>query len=347
MSEAPVRLLYVDDDEALVRLIQRRLGRRGFEVVHAPTAEGALARLREGGIEVIALDHNLPTGTGVDFLKDLAEAGGGPAVVYVTGSAEMDIAVSALKAGASDFVPKTPGEDFLVFLEAALQQAVEKTRLRAQKEAAEREVHVARDRAELLLREVNHRVANSLALVSSLVGLQAKSVSDPIAKAALAETQSRIFAVASVHQRLYTSGDVRFVAIDEYLHGLLDHLQTSMLKEGMGATIVADLERIEVPTDRAISLGVVVTELVTNAFKYAYPPGTPGAVRVGFRAAAPGMARLTVGDDGPGWAGEGKIQGTGLGSRIVRTISDALGGEFRYEVAKGTVASLVLPLGTP
>jgi two-component sensor histidine kinase len=346
MSEAPVRLLYVDDDETLVRLIERKLGRRGYEVVHAPTAEAALRHLGQGGIDVIALDHNLPSGTGVDFLRELAKAGSGPGVVYVTGSAEMDIAVAALKAGASDFVQKAPGEDFLVLLESALQQAVETTRLRSQKEAAEREVRAARDRAELLLREVNHRVANSLALVSSLVGLQAKSVKDPIAKDALAETQSRIFAVASVHQRLYTSDDVRFVAIDEYLRGLLEHLQTSLQKEGMGATIAAELEAIQVPTDRAISLGVVVTELVTNAFKYAYPAGRSGEIRVGFRRTGPDVALLTVADDGPGWAGEGEIKGTGLGSRIVKTISDALGAELRYEIDRGTVASLSLPLGT-
>lgn len=112
----PVRLLYVDDDLALARLVQRWLGRRGFAVEHAQNGEEALARIARGGIDVIALDHYLAVGTGLDLLRQLAGIENGPAVVYVTGSADMDIAVAALKAGASDFVPKTVGEDFLELL---------------------------------------------------------------------------------------------------------------------------------------------------------------------------------------------------------------------------------------
>ena len=83
----------------------------------------------------------------------------------------------------------------------------------------------ARDRAEVLLSEVNHRVANSLTLVSSMVTLQSKALNERAAKAALAETQDRILAISLVHRRLYGSGDVRSVALDEYLTGLLDHLE--------------------------------------------------------------------------------------------------------------------------
>ena len=114
----------------------------------------------------------------------------------------MNVAVAALKTGATDFVPKTVGDDFLVLLRSALEQAVEKGRLKSEKEAADEEVRVARDRAELLLAEVNHRVANSLALVASLVRLQANSITDPVAREALGETQARIYAVAAVHKRL-------------------------------------------------------------------------------------------------------------------------------------------------
>ena len=103
----------------------------------------------------------------------------------------------------------------------------------------------ARDRAEMLLSEVNHRVANSLALVSSLVNLQSKAVEDSASKEALAETQERIFAISLVHRRLYGSSDVRSVALDEYLTGLLDHLRTSMRSQVHGVSLTYDIEPIE------------------------------------------------------------------------------------------------------
>ena len=344
MAASIIRVLYVDDDVALVRLVQKALGRRGFDVAHAANGEDALSRIAAGGFDAIALDHYLAAGTGLDFLTRLAALDGAPAVVYVTGSSEMSVAVAALKAGAADFVPKTVGEDFLVLLGSALEQAVEKTRLRAQKDAAERDVQLARDRAEVLLAEVNHRVANSLALVASLVQLQANSLSDPAAKAALAETHARIFAIALVHKRLYSSGDVRFVALDEYLSGLLEHLGSAMRNEGHGASLRHDLEPLRLRTDASISLGVVLTEWVTNAFKYAYPDRS-GEVRVLLRQLPDGRVELAVEDDGVGRGDHASIKGTGMGTRIVNAMAATMGAEIEYRKRQsGTTARLIFSL---
>lgn len=339
-----IRVLYVDDDAALVRLVQKSLGRRGFEVTHAANAEDALSYIADGTIDVIALDHYLTSGTGLDFLGRLSGLDNCPAVVYVTGTSEMNVAVAALKAGAVDFVPKTVGDDFLVLLGSALKQAVEKSRLRALKEAAEREVHIARDRAEALLSEVNHRVANSLTLVASLVSLQANAVSDQGAKAALEETKARIFAISLVHKRLYSSGDVRFVELNEYLSSLLEHLELAMRDEGHGLSVKYDLEPIKLRTDASINLGVIVTEWVTNAFKYAYP-NRSGEIRVGLKLLADKHAQLTVEDDGIGRGDGSTTKGSGLGTRIVRAMAVSMDAQIHYlDGTPGTTARLVFPV---
>ncbi|WP_246094083.1 MULTISPECIES: sensor histidine kinase [Mesorhizobium] len=199
----------------------------------------------------------------------------------------------------------------------------------------------ARDRAEVLLSEVNHRVANSLALVSSLVNLQSKAVGDRASKDALAETQDRIFAISLVHRRLYGSSDVRSVALGEYLTGLLDHLRTSLRSQVHGVSLSYEIEPIELETDTSINLGVVVTELVTNAFKYAYPDGV-GEIRVRLSKVPGDQAELRVEDDGVGRAEGAPAKGTGVGSRIINAMCISLGAKIEYRTLQpGTVAHLV------
>jgi two-component sensor histidine kinase/CheY-like chemotaxis protein len=340
-----IRLLYVDDDVALVRYIQRALSRRGFEVTHAKTRQDALEHITAGGADVVALDHYLPEGTGLDLLVSLAAIEGAPAVVYVTGSSEAQIAVAALKAGASDFVAKTVDADFLILLESALKQAVQRSRLRSQKEAAEREVRLARDRAEMLLGEVNHRVANSLSLVGSIINLQSKAVTNPEARNALSEAQARIYAISLVHKHLYNSGDVRYVDLEDYLSGLLEQLQTSMQADGFGTKLTYQLTPIKLRTDTSISLGIIVAEWVTNAFKYAYPAGG-GEVRINLARLDEGTGELTVVDDGVGRALDGTTQGTGLGTRIVRATAQGMRADVEYvDASVGTTARIRFPLG--
>jgi two-component sensor histidine kinase len=201
----------------------------------------------------------------------------------------------------------------------------------------------ALERSEVLLAEVNHRVANSLALVASLVRLQGNAHKESAVKAALNETHSRIVAIASVHKRLYESGDVGLVALDEYLSGLLDSLAASMRAEGREGSLTYDLQPIKLTTDASINLGIVVTELVTNAYKYAYPDGS-GDIRVGLRKVDGDRVEVVVEDDGVG-RGEAAPKGTGLGTRIVRAMATNLKTEVRYvDRHPGTSARLYLPL---
>ena len=341
-GETPsARILYIDDDPGLGRLVQRSLAARGHVVELASDGAAGLARLADGGIDVVALDHHMPGRTGLDLLPEIRALPDAPPVVYVTGSEDSRVAVAALKAGAVDYVWKDVQGQFRELLGEAVDTALRQEALRRAKERAEAAVREARDRAEMLLREVNHRVANSLALVAALAHMQTSAVSDPAAKAALLEMQARISAIAGIHRRLYTSDDVEAVELDAYLASLVEELQASMRASGRDHVIRLSAAPVRLATDKAVSLGVVVTELVTNAYKYAYPPETRGEIRVAVGRQDAGALTLTVEDDGVGWTGEGQPRGTGLGSRIVRAMATNLRSALVYGTgAGGTRATL-------
>jgi two-component sensor histidine kinase/CheY-like chemotaxis protein len=344
-SEKPaIRLLYIDDDAGLARLVQKELGRHGYEVTCAADGDAGLQALAAADYDVCALDHYMPGRDGLDVLPDIMALTSPPPVVYVTGAQEGRIAVAALRAGAADYVIKDVSEDFTALLRSALEDALLRRRLQRENDEAVEQIRLARDRAEAMLREVNHRVGNSLQLVSTFMSLQLRHLADEGARAALREAQARIEAVAHVHRRLYTSGDMSSVAMDEYLAGLIDELGKSLGPDQGSPTLTLEASPMRVSTDQAVSLGVVVTELVTNAVKYAYAPGQGGQIRVILKPDADGRALLTVEDDGPGM-GDGAPKGTGLGGKIIAAMASGLRSAVEIDKAhKGVRARLAFDL---
>lgn len=334
----PIRVLYIDDDPGLGVLLQKAFGPHGLSVETVEAGEAAMARLSEVRFDAVALDHNLTHEVGLDLIPLIRALPEAPPVIYVTGSDDARVAVAALKAGAADYVWKDVEGHYRELLRTAILTALEQEALKRRAEEARRQVEEARNRAEALLGEVNHRVANSLALVSSFVQLQANTLSDPAAKQMLKDTQARITAVAGVHRTLYTSHDVRSVELNTYLASLVEDLAASTAHRCMVRFERAPAS-VSLPTDKAISLGVVVTELVTNACKYAYGEDGAGPVRVILHCS--GQIVVRVEDDGVGWLGEGEVSGTGLGSRIIRALANSLQAVLEYEkVPEGTCAVL-------
>ncbi len=339
---AAPRILYIDDDDALRRLVSRALGRHGYDVASAASGAEGVAMAAGGGFDLVAVDHYMPGMDGLETLAAITALSDPPPVVYVTGSDEGRIAVAALKAGAADYVVKTVGEDFFDLLSASFAQVLDRARLERAKAAAEAELRVTNARLEAMLSEVNHRVANSLQLVSAMIGLQKGVLTDERAREMLEDTQRRIRAIAQVHRRLYTANDVEQVDLRDYLGALVEELGESWSSDALPRTLTLTAEPIRVKTDRAVSIGVIITELVTNACKYAYPDGG-GEVRI-FVREADGHCVLTVEDDGCGMAADQKPQGTGLGAKLIRVMSQSLQTAVEYDPAhRGVRAVLRVP----
>ena len=323
------RILYIDDDPALARLVERQLTRRGFTVVGCTDGETGLGLIRAGGVDAVALDHYMPGQDGLATLLRIRDLDDPPPVIYVTGTNESSVAIAALKSGAADYVVKDVQGEFYDLLDAAFRSAIQTTVLRREKAAAEREIKASRDRFEalaaerqVLMREVNHRVGNSLQLVAAFLHMQGVS-SAPETRAALSEANRRVLAIAQVHRRLYSSDDVTVVALHQYLSGLVEDIRQSADAEGTASQLALAADEIDIDPDNAVTIGIIVTELVINAMKYAYPGGS-GPIRVILSREDGSRCRLVVEDEGVGKSDSTEPTRAGIGRTIIKAMASKL-----------------------
>ncbi len=206
----------------------------------------------------------------------------------------------------------------------------------------EREHATAHQRIGVLLQELTHRVKNSLQIIVSVVSLEARNQKSSEGKAALERVSHRIAALGRLYSILSEANAIEEVDTATYLEALCRDLIESVQKEnGASIALKTDIESEPLPADRAIPLGLIVNELVTNAVKYAFPSETRGTVAVTLKR-IPGELRLTVADDGKGV--DPRRADSGLGGRLVEAFARQLGGQVERESGnKGTIVSLTLP----
>ncbi len=208
------------------------------------------------------------------------------------------------------------------FHDAHINQRLRLLNADMQRTLADKDVLIAQK--DVLMKEVNHRVQNSLQLVAAFLSLQAKASDDAKVKEHLAEAQARLSAVALVHRRLYRDDQVESVDLSRYLEELAGDMKTS-LGADWAAHMRLDLAPILVPTDRAVNIGLVLTELVINASKYAYG-GRPGPILIALEQHR-NRLRLIVADEGSGKVGTRE----GFGSRMMNAIVAGLSGTIEHD----------------
>jgi chemotaxis protein methyltransferase CheR len=206
----------------------------------------------------------------------------------------------------------------------------------------EHEHAAVHERIAVLLQELGHRIKNSLQIIVSMVSLEARNHKSGEGKAALERVSHRIAALGRLYSMLGETNSVEEVDAASYLEALCRDLIESVQKEnGTSIALKTDIESEPLPVDRAIPLGLIVNELVTNAVKYAFPSETRGTVLVTLKR-IPGELRLTVADDGKGV--DPRRADSGIGSRLVEIFARQLGGQVERESGnKGTIVCLTLP----
>ncbi|WOD37058.1 PAS domain S-box protein [Nodosilinea sp. E11] len=181
---------------------------------------------------------------------------------------------------------------------------------------------------ELLLKEIYHRVKNNLQVVYSLLNLQSRNVPDPVALSVLRDSQSRIRAMALVHEKLYKSSDLTRIDLADYIHSLAYSLLETYHSSSNHISLHLAIEPYSLDIETALPCGLLLTELMSNSLKYAFPDGRPGEITISSSLGSNQQVYLRVGDNGIGLPSNFDLRRvSSLGLSLVRNLTQQIGGE--------------------
>ena len=202
-----------------------------------------------------------------------------------------------------------------------------------------KELEKAVEEKTVLLKEIHHRVKNNLQVISSLLDMQLNSGVKTDPDDVLRAARGRVYAMGLVHEKLYQSLHMSDINFSDYIFELVAMLRNAYA--GPGIKIEINVPDFRVAVDIAVPCGLIINELVTNALKYAYPPGTLGKVRIAVEQMDQSCSIL-IADDGCGF--DVTVESSGLGRKLVGILVGQLNGTLRYLSGTGTQIEIVFPL---
>jgi PAS domain S-box-containing protein len=210
-----------------------------------------------------------------------------------------------------------------------------------ERKQAEDKIQASLREKEVLLKEIHHRVKNNLQVISSLLKMQSRSITDPEILEIFQESQSRIHSMALIHEKLYQSADLARINCAEYIQNLTSHLYRCYGMTPRHIQLEVKVPQISLSLDAALPCGLIINELVSNALKYAFPDKRSGKIYIELEVNADNCYILKVSDNGIGLPPNIDWENTrSLGLRLVRTLSQQLGATVAVDLTDGTLFSL-------
>jgi two-component sensor histidine kinase len=197
---------------------------------------------------------------------------------------------------------------------------------------------------ELLMRELQHRVKNNLNIVTGIIRLGEMNITDNLSKKIFTDARNRINAISSIYENLYQSSDISSIELHLYIDGLADSLITTYSTGGGRISLVKELDSCSIELKRAVPLGLLVNELITNSIKYAFNGTNEGTITVRLKNSE-GIITIAVEDTGKGLPDEITADdGGNMGLTLVRMLAEQIEGKLSFESRKGTRISVTLKL---
>lgn len=203
----------------------------------------------------------------------------------------------------------------------------------SERKAHEAYIKAALEEKEVLLREVYHRVKNNLQVIQSLLSLRSRNLPDGLARSVMLESVQRVRAMALVHEKLYQSDNLDRIFFPDYVSSLFRQLMDAYGRQSLQGAVRLnqDIAAVNIGLDRAVPLGLLLTELISNCLKHGFPDGRAGEVSVALREEGDGL-RLSVSDNGIGVAaGQNPLEGKTLGLTLVQSLAQQLNGRISWQ----------------
>ena len=211
----------------------------------------------------------------------------------------------------------------------------------AKRKRAEEQLQASLEEKEALLKEVHHRVKNNLQLISSLLSLQAARIAEPAVAELFAESRNRVRSMALVHENLYRAGNFARISMATHIQNLCADSARAYGMNGRRVELASRIGDVELDLDRAVSCGLIVNELVSNALKHAFPDGRAGRVCVELEPFGGERHVLVVGDDGVGLPADLDChRADTLGLQLVDDLTRQLHGNIRVDRDGGTTFTI-------
>jgi PAS domain S-box-containing protein len=205
-----------------------------------------------------------------------------------------------------------------------------------ERKAAEEQVRASLQEKEVLLKEIHHRVKNNLQIISSLLNLQSNRVTDARTLQALGDSQSRVRSMALIHEKLYQSQTLAEIDFGEYVRSLVSDLFRSYRRNFTTIQLEVQTDEVSLELDLAVSCGLILNELMTNALKYAFPDDRNGKICIALRTTPERMLTLRVADDGVGLPEDLDLSKTkSLGLQLVNNLVSQLDGTLEVDTSAG------------
>jgi two-component sensor histidine kinase len=207
----------------------------------------------------------------------------------------------------------------------------------------EEQVKSSLQEKEVLLKEIHHRVKNNLQIISSLLNLQAEKIEEPEAREKYVESIGRIKSMAIIHELLYRSKNLSTIKIRDYFNELTSFIsQTYRLKGNIKVELKFDILKESIDISKAIPCGIILNEILSNAFKYAFPDNRKGKILIEFTGTGKNRYKLKVSDNGVGISsGINLVNPDTLGLQLISSLVEQLDGKIKVDRKKGTIFTIV------